>query len=208
MSTSHATTAGRPSRTGARLSRLAGALATAATLVLAVALLAAAAPIATGLRPEIERSDSMQPVLGVGDLIYARPIAAGQARVHDVVTFADPERPGKTLTHRIRRIRRLPDGRVAIITRGDANTGTEQWTISPSGRISKMSFAVPAVGGWLAWIQPRFPAVAVVVVGLLCAGGALRRIWRGQRSAKSDAGVPAFFPLPSSAGVDSERSAA
>jgi signal peptidase I len=127
----------------ARLGRwLAGAIALAALL----GALAMAGLIFAGYRPTTEHSNSMVPYLHRGDLIFSRPISAGQARVGEVITFDDPYFRGVRLTHRVRSIRHLPHDRLAFITKGDANPGVERWTISADGQVTLLAFRVPDIG--------------------------------------------------------------
>src|SRR5690348_9565847 len=64
-------------------------------------VLAAGAPALFGFRSFTVMSGSMRPVLGVGDVVVTRPVAARDVHVGDVVTFPDPERH-ELVTHRVR----------------------------------------------------------------------------------------------------------
>jgi hypothetical protein len=49
-----------------------------------------------------------------------------------VVTFSDPSRAKKLITHRVRSVN-VVDGTARFVTRGDANTGVERWSLSAAG---------------------------------------------------------------------------
>jgi len=143
--------------------------------LLSLALLAVGA--VGGYRALIERSDSMAPVLRAGDLIVTRRAAAAETAVGDVVTFADPSRPGLLITHRVV-ARKVHRSRVAFVTRGDANTGVERWSIATDGSVGRLAWRVPKVGYAVSWLaRPRVRVALVGVAGLILAAALLRRIW-------------------------------
>lgn len=136
----------RSSQAARRAARLAG-LPLGALAVLAVLCVAVLGGLVlAGLRPATERSGSMAPELRRGDLIFSRAVAAREVRVGDVVTFPDPYARGVLLTHRVRAERSLAGGRIAFTTRGDANSGSEHWTVAASGTLTRVAFSVPRLG--------------------------------------------------------------
>ena len=149
-------------------------VALAALALVAVAVLALAA---CGLRPHVEMSDSMNPVLAAGDVLWLQETKASDARTGDVVAFRDPD-GGRVLVHRVQRVRRAPGGRLEFVTRGDANTGSERWAIPAGGSVGRYTgLRLPALG------RLALPAAdaGAPLIGLACAAAlaavALRRIW-------------------------------
>lgn len=106
-----------------------------AVLMLAVGLICAAlltftaAAKVMGWTAVVVKSGSMTPSVAVGDVLITEQVPARQLAVGDIVTFADRRRPGRTITHRVRRID-ARDGRLHIRTRGDANRAGERWTVA------------------------------------------------------------------------------
>lgn len=155
--------------------RRAGDLLASTILVLAVALaVAVAAGAAAGVTPRVELSDSMRPVLRAGDVLWVRAIAARDARAGDVVAFVHPDR-GDVVLHRVTAVHAAPGG-LAFTTRGDANSGSESWSVPADGRIGRYTgLRIPAVGRLAG--TAALPVIAILSA-LALAGVALRRVWR------------------------------
>jgi len=123
-------------------------------------LLLVVVPLPFGGRPVTVLSDSMEPALRRGDLIVAMSIRPAEARPGDVITFTDPSRPGRLLTHRLVRTER--HGPVqAMVTQGDANAVPERWSVPFGGRIGRVAYRVPFVGR-LVLALPGGPARRVI----------------------------------------------
>lgn len=155
----------------------------AATLALAAAsavLLLLLAGQLSGYRPLVERSGSMEPAIGAGDLLVTLDIPAHALRTGDIVTFPDAVRPGVLLTHRVVAERRVGD-RVDVTTRGDANGTPEQWSIAARDHVGRLALSVPRLGYVVARLDDRRLRSALIL--LACFGFAvcaLRRIWRSR----------------------------
>jgi signal peptidase len=155
----------------------------AAALVLAVLATALLAGVlagkALGYQPLVDRSDSMQPAIAAGDVVIVRAIAPAEASEGDIVTFKDPERNDELLTHRVVSVRSRGDT-FAFVTRGDANTGVERWTIPAAGTLGRFVARVPRLGYAIAWLGiPAVRLAFISVAALLLGAAALRRIWSG-----------------------------
>jgi signal peptidase len=145
----------------ARLLRLgAGGVAAgiAAGLVLAVVVL-----LALGYRGLTVLSGSMEPALSAGDVVVQHQVSPRSLAVGDVVTFRDPEGGGRLITHRVRGVVER-DGRVEVITRGDANSGSERWSVPADGRLGRVVARVPHLGRALAWTHGGLAALALLLV--------------------------------------------
>lgn len=143
-------------------------------------LLAAAGPLALGDRSFTMRSGSMTPAIDTGDVVVTEPISPLAARVGDIVTFRDPEGSGKLFSHRVQAIRPAGDV-VHFVTRGDANTATERWTVPADGSLGKVVYTVPKIGYALVWTDTVPARIALIAIPalLLCWTG-LTRIWRSE----------------------------
>jgi signal peptidase I len=146
-------------------------------VALAACLAVAGVLLALGFRPLVVRSGSMEPAINTGDLIFTRTIEADQAEVGDVVTFKDPSRSADLVTHRVVGIQ-PQDSSLSFRTRGDANTGHEEWSVDADGRIGRYAFRVPRAGYVLSLISdPRVKMFLLIGGAALVAGVLLRKIW-------------------------------
>ena len=146
-------------------------------LCVAVACLVVGLP---ALRMEllVEHSDSMAPALRVGDALLVRSVPAREVGVGEVVTLESAE--VASTTHRVVE-RTLRDGVVRLVTRGDANTGSEAWRLAADAPAGVLVARMPLAGYALHWL--RLPGVRVSLVLALLAvvvpWSALRRLRRG-----------------------------
>jgi signal peptidase len=133
---------------------------------------------AAGYRGYTVMSGSMEPMIATGDLVVNQPIGPLDARVGDVVTFLDPGGSGRLITHRVQSIEVTPQ-LVDVVTKGDANTAVERWSVVREGRLGRVVLDVPRVGYALALLRSRVGQVGLVVVpALLLMFLALMKIWQ------------------------------
>lgn len=153
---------------------------TAALLLLGSAVLilvALGALLASGHRVLIVRSGSMTPAIETGDVVVTTMVRPSDVAVGDVVTFRDPSREGELVTHRVVKAR-FEGGSFRFRTRGDANTGSERWSIEADGTLGRLWFTVPKAGYPLAWMgEPRIRAGFLILGASLLGFAAVRRIW-------------------------------
>lgn len=134
-------------------------------------------------------SGSMQPTLGVGDLVLEKRIAAPDIHVGDIVTFRSPEDGSKLITHRVRRVA-ISDGIVKVTTKGDANLSVERWTIPADGTMGRAVGRVPKIGYLLVWTRSTPGRLLLIVLPACLIGlSQLRRIWSTSNKAPNDASV-------------------
>jgi signal peptidase len=152
------------------------AFATAAVLAAAVALAALGLLRFTGHVVLVDRSESMAPAIHAGDLLITRVVPARTVRPGDVVTFADPTREGRSVTHRVVSV--SGDRELEFVTRGGANGASERWTVEADDTVGRLRVALPSAGRTIAWLGGPHGRIVLVVVPLLYLGFvALRRIW-------------------------------
>ncbi len=143
--------------------------------------LAVTAPLAFGFRSLTVLSGSMEPLLRTGDVVVVATIPPSRARVGDVVTFPDPENGDRLITHRVRYARATVED-VRFVTRGDANTGEERWSVPRDGTIGRVTYRVPKLGYVLHAVRSPAGRVALVAIpATLLAAYALSAIWRPER---------------------------
>ena len=143
----------------------------------AVTCLAVTAPYVAGGRSYTVMSGSMEPRIHTGDVVADERVRADRIAVGDIVTFPDPQTRGRLITHRVRSVR-VHGERVSVVTKGDANTATEHWSIAASGDLGRVRYRVPKVGYALAFTRrPGGRMVLVVIPALALALLELTRIW-------------------------------
>jgi signal peptidase len=154
---------------------LLGAALSGAVGVLLVTLLA---PLALGWRPVVVLTGSMRPAIAPGDLVLAEPLEPARLRPGDVVTFPDPSRGGRLVTHRVRALEAVGDA-VEVTTRGDANAVGERWRVRADDAVGRTVLRLPLAGHVLAVGRtPEGRLALVVAPALLLAALLLVRIWR------------------------------
>lgn len=177
------------------------ALARLALAVCACMLAASLVPVVFGWRSYVVLSGSMAPSLRVGDVVVAAPATVPPPG--RIAVFTDPQRPGRTIVHRVDRS--LPDG--SLITKGDANAAADSTPVPASAVRGEARLRLPLVGLPAYWWQTRawLPAAgtAAVLLALLMFGypaepGPRRGLHRAGRRWTRWGGVRYGRPVPSS----------
>jgi len=123
-------------------------------------------------------SGSMEPTLHVGDVVIEDRVSPLDARIGDVVTFRDPEAPGRLYTHRIVSMT-VSNDEVSFVTKGDANTGVERWRLPAGGKLGRVEYRIPLVGYLTNRAGSRLGRLGLIVLpAILFAIVEVRRIWR------------------------------
>jgi signal peptidase len=144
-------------------------------------------PSLLGGRALTVMSGSMEPAVGVGDVVIDSRVAPVDVRVGDIVTFPDPEQSSRLITHRVRQVR-LANGVAHFVTKGDNTNATERWDLPASGTIGRVEYRIPLLGFLVFSLHGPFARIALIVLpALLLAGFELRRIWRRHPESPHDA---------------------
>lgn len=164
--------AGLPLRRPRAVARTAASAALAAGVASALAVASAAA---LGVRPHVEVSDSMRPELRAGDVVWLRDVAARDVARGDVVAFA---RGDDAILHRVVALEARGGG-LAVVTRGDANTGVERWSIRRDATLGRYAgVRVPHAGRAVRALAGPPLAILSGLSGIALAVLLVRRIWR------------------------------
>ena len=121
-------------------------------------------PILFGWRPYVVKSGSMEPRIGVGDVILASPDHNARSLLGHVTVFDDPGAPGTVKSHRIIRIN--PNG--TLTSKGDANPTADPQPVAIAqvhgiGRLLVRWAGLPMI--WLRTGQYLFFGLFVLVLG-------------------------------------------
>jgi signal peptidase len=128
----------------------------------------------------------MEPAIHTGDVVVDKRIAPAEVQVGDVVTYRDPDRQNRLITHRVRGIR-TSGGRVSFVTQGDANTDSQKWTIATGGTVGVVRFRVVRLGYVLFYVnQPIGRLFLIVVPILLLSASEIVGIWRKKPKPKEN----------------------
>jgi signal peptidase I len=165
----------------ARGSRLTSVLTWIVVAALALAALGSIGLRVVGIQPLAVLSGSMQPTIMVGDLVLVQPIAATEARVGDIVTFDAPDREGITITHRVTEVTDAGT-QLDFVTKGDANSAGERWSIERTGTVGKHLLTIPKAGRASALIgSPQLRALTLGLATIIALGSLMWWIWRPEQ---------------------------
>lgn len=141
--------------------------------VLVYLALAVASPAAVlGWRPLSVVSGSMQPAIPPGSMVMVRPAEPDRFYASpSILAFADPNRPGQLLTHRVVDTA-SHDGTVVYTTRGDANRVADSGSVAHGDVVGAVRMVIPYVGLPSLWIHQGQPVLlaAWVLTSLMAIG--------------------------------------
>jgi signal peptidase I len=136
-----------------------------------------AAPTVVGRHSFTVLSGSMEPTLHVGDVVIDRKVQVLDVRPGDIVTFRDPDGATRLLTHRVVQMR-VAGSTAYVVTKGDANTGVERWSIPVDGTVGLVEFRLPKLGHVLSRLEGRDGRLLLIAVPALLLGLVeLKRLW-------------------------------
>jgi signal peptidase len=113
-------------------------------VLVAVLLIVSVLPITENFRILTVISGSMEPAIKVGSVVVVKP--AADYNVGDVVTFGKFGRNSNPITHRITEVILSESGGKLFRTKGDANNGPDQDSISKDKILGKVLFSIPYLG--------------------------------------------------------------
>ena len=120
----------------------------------------------------------MVPRLRIGDVVVAEWVHADRIKPGEIVTFPFDVGRRELVTHRVQTVRVVGDT-VEVMTKGDANLGSEHWSTPRTALVGRVVWTVPRVGAAVtllgsAWIRRMLLAASVLIV-VACALVALTR---------------------------------
>lgn len=133
-----------------------------AILLLAVAGLAFIY-FAPGYGLYLVRSESMRPVLNLGDLIITGPpdeLSNGEVGTGTIITY---EHQNELVTHRVQSV----EGQT-LVTKGDAVEDPDPWTVNMSDIRGIYLFKIPYVGYVTSFVQSKVGWFLMIIVPAMC----------------------------------------
>ena len=124
-------------------------------VVVVFLLLAAILPaLVVGWQPLAVVSGSMQPAIRPGAMALVQPAAPdGHYSAPSIVTFHDPARRGRLITHRVVDTAADGSGAVSYATKGDANHAADSDRVPHADVVGAVRMVVPFVGLPALWIH-------------------------------------------------------
>ncbi|KON86872.1 hypothetical protein AF332_08675 [Sporosarcina globispora] len=96
-----------------------------------------------GFTPLTVLSNSMQPHLQSGDLVFIKKAEFEDIKVNDVITFKESDT--KFITHRVIDVKEQ-DGQAGLVTKGDNNNVEDSMIVTKDQFVGKQVAAIPKLG--------------------------------------------------------------
>lgn len=157
-------------------------------LMLGLAVLAVAIPLATNSVPMTVLTSSMEPNYPPGTLIIVKPVEADDVRIGDVLTYQLRSGEPEVVTHRVISISTSTAGERSFVLQGDNNSAPDD-PIKEIQIRGKLWYSLPLIGWvntWVngenrSWIAPAAAGVLFLYAGWMVVGGI-----RDRQRTKSD----------------------
>jgi signal peptidase len=126
----------------------------------------------------IVQTESMEPTIMTGEMIWIKGVAPTDVNVGDIITFNIPETLVKagvatqanTVTHRVTEIIYNKDDTVSFKTKGDNNPVEDLWTVTSDMLVGKYEMQVPYMGPVVTTIRTPIGLVTILAVVILVVG--------------------------------------
>lgn len=134
-------------------------------------------PIKNAPKSFIVQTGSMLPAIKPGSLSFVRALPDNFYREGDIIAFNSPNDGQDIIIHRIDSI--TGSGNLFYTTKGDNNTGVDNWTVSNSNIIGKQILNIPYLGNVSSFIKtPLGFGVLVVLPALVFIGFQILNIYK------------------------------
>jgi signal peptidase len=154
------------------------------------------APHATRFKTDIIVGQSMEPTIPLYSVIVVEPVDPATIRRGDVITFEQPEAPGRKVTHRVVKVQ-VENGNRTFKTKGDNNATIDPWTVTYSDTGYRVRGHIPHVGWLLIKSQTRWARVMLVVFPVLVLlMQFLKWVWRDENDQDDDEDTIDLFDDP------------
>ena len=130
-----------------------------------------ALPTAIAWQPTTVMTGSMEPRIQPGDVVVAKPVAADDLSLGQVLLFDDPDHADHLRLHRYE----AAGDSGTLVTKGDANPQADSTPVEPAAVHGVAALRVPWVGLPVLWLQEgRTGALVLTAAGLLLLVGVSR----------------------------------
>lgn len=166
--------------TSATRARAFRAIARDVALVLALVATTALAVLVAVVHVQFIRvtSSSMEPTLGVGDVVIVREVSAMELHEGQMVVLPVPDEGDAVYVHRLVGLRDS-EGQVVVTTKGDANPAADPWELRiDSARVPVVVGSVPMPGLLARASGIALTKVLLFLLGMLIAAPVVMAIMR------------------------------
>lgn len=125
-------------------------------------------PSLFSISPMIVMTDSMEPKINGGDLIFVKKVAPEDVACEDIIAFFDPASKNKNsvVTHRVKEIIVGEDGSISFRTKGDANNMVDRELVPADKMIGRYTFRLRGVGSLALFMQTTVGLIVCVIIPL------------------------------------------
>lgn len=135
------------------------------TLAIAALVPVAMIVLVTGdYRPLVVSTTSMRPALEPGDVVINEVIAPSEARVGDIVAYADELRGGAVVMERVVEVEFGADA-YAFKTADDTGSHADAWTLAETDQLGRVAYRAPGLGRWVVTATSGMTG-ALLLIGL------------------------------------------
>lgn len=115
-------------------------------------------------------SGSMSPAFEAGDVVLSQKFNTSALKTGDIISFNDPNIPGKIITHRITKV----GPQNTYTTKGDANNADDSWSVAGNNVLGKVILSIPKLGFLFAFTKTvKGFLLLIVLPGLIIIGSEL-----------------------------------
>ena len=108
-------------------------------------------------------SGSMEPNMGTGQMAIAKPLNPDLIQIGDVIAFRSPDDPHSIITHRVIEIVE-DENNVRFRTKGDANSGPDNFVVPAENLEGKIILHVPYLGYLVRFSQTSLGLITMSAV--------------------------------------------
>ncbi|MGG1678223.1 signal peptidase I [Neobacillus sp. NRS-1170] len=121
-------------------------------------------PSIFGYKPLTVLTNSMQPKISAGDMIFVKNKKAVDVKVGDIITFkvTEPNTKTKLITHRVKRV-----SDSGFITKGDNNNVQDNWEVKPTDLLGEVSIIIPNAGHIAKFVSSPIGFLIFIILPLL-----------------------------------------
>ncbi|NLX90201.1 MAG: signal peptidase I [Firmicutes bacterium] len=120
-------------------------------------------PSLWGRQLYIVGSNSMNPALHKGSLLFVQPMDPQNVAAGDIITFQSAAGNGELITHRVVSVHAGEEG-LSFTTRGDANEINDTIPVPAQNIIGKVEYYLPAVGYLISFAGTRTGLLSMIII--------------------------------------------
>ena len=152
-------------------------------VLIALLLVVSIFPITGNFKVKVVESGSMEPAIKTGSIVVVKPVE--QYDVNDIITFVNPEKEEKSITHRIVDLEVI-EGEKRFVTQGGANNSSDKRSVAKNEIVGEVLLDLPYLGYVVRVAQNPLGFILIIVVpALIIIYDELRKIWQEIKKIKN-----------------------